>query len=234
MVNSSDARVLDGSLSNNSVHTSQGKDSAEVFVNDLDDDDDDILENIDVDQIVEQYQSSCTPQPSSFKLPPITPFIDKDNRQEATSLPPELCSNCSHGFKIGLCPEAGSHLQEMKDTLIIISNQLLDDVNDLSPEQINKLRQDRFIHIMSLEDMKDVIHHQFHSLLLIGLVSHLVLLRRNHAFQSLLKLTTLKVPRTKNGVVIIFRGPISWRMVTRKCLEITLSVSTKERSLMLR
>ncbi|RXH93004.1 hypothetical protein DVH24_013580 [Malus domestica] len=143
MVNSSDARVLDGSLSNNSVHTSQGKDSAEVFVNDLDDDDDDILENIDVDQIVEQYQSSCTPQPSSFKLPPITPFIDKDNRQEATSLPPELCSNCSHGFKIGLCPEAGSHLQEMKDTLIIISNQLLDDVNDLSPEQINKLRQDR-------------------------------------------------------------------------------------------
>ncbi|KAM1556348.1 hypothetical protein ACFX15_039383 [Malus domestica] len=143
MVNSSDARVLDGSLSNNSVHTSQGKDSAEVFVNDLDDDDDDILENIDVDQIVEQYQSSCTPQPSISKLPPFTPFIDKDNRQEATSLPPELCLNCNHGFKIGLCPEAGSHLQEMKDTLIIISNQLLDDVNDLSPEQINKLRQDR-------------------------------------------------------------------------------------------
>ncbi|CAN6703529.1 unnamed protein product [Malus baccata var. baccata] len=143
MVNSSDARVLDGSLSNNSVHTSQGKDSAEVFVDDLDDDDDDILENIDVDQIVEQYQSSCTPQPSISKLPPFTPFIDKDNRQEAASLPPELRSNCSHGFKIGLCPEGGSHLQEMKDTLIIISNQLLDDVNDLSPEQINKLRQDR-------------------------------------------------------------------------------------------
>nr|XP_028961148.1 ATP-dependent DNA helicase Q-like 4A isoform X6 [Malus domestica] len=143
MVNSSDARVLDGSLSNNSVHTSQGKDSAEVFVNDLDDDDDDILENIDVDQIVEQYQSSCTPQPSISKLPPFTPFIDKDNKQEETSLPPELCSNCSHGFKIGLCPEAGSHLQEMKDTLIIISNELLDDVNDLSPEQINKLRQYR-------------------------------------------------------------------------------------------
>ncbi|TQE04493.1 hypothetical protein C1H46_009909 [Malus baccata] len=92
MVNSSDARVLDGSLSNNSVHTSQGKDSANFFVN--------ILENIVVDQIVEQYQSSCTPQPSISKLPPITPFIDKDNRQEATSLPPELCSNCSHGFKL--------------------------------------------------------------------------------------------------------------------------------------
>ncbi|KAM1027197.1 hypothetical protein ACFX2A_040992 [Malus domestica] len=99
--------------------------------------------NIDVDQIVEQYQSSCAPQPSISTLPPITPFIDKDNRQEATSLPPELCSNCSHGLNTGLCPEAGSHLQEMKDTLIIISNQLLDDVNDLSPEQINKLRQDR-------------------------------------------------------------------------------------------
>ncbi|KAH0988037.1 hypothetical protein GBA52_015214 [Prunus armeniaca] len=144
MVNNFDSRVPGGSFSNNSVHTSQIKHSAKVLVNDIDDDDE-ILENIDVDQIVEQYQSSCTPQPSISKLPPITPSIDKDNipRQEVTSLPPDLCSNCIHGFKIGLCPEAASHLQEMKDTLITISNELLDDVNDLSPTRIEKLRQDR-------------------------------------------------------------------------------------------
>lgn len=144
MVNNFDSRVPGGSFSNNTVHTSQIKHSAKVLVNDIDDDDE-ILENIDVDQIVEQYQSSCTPQPSISKLPPITPSIDKDNiaRQEVTSLPPDLCSNCIHGFKIGLCPEAASHLQEMKDTLITISNELLDDVNDLSPTRIEKLRQDR-------------------------------------------------------------------------------------------
>ncbi|PQM41011.1 ATP-dependent DNA helicase Q-like 4A isoform X2 [Prunus yedoensis var. nudiflora] len=144
MVNNFDSRVPGGSFSNNSVHTSQIKHSAKVLVNDIDDDDE-ILENIDVDQIVEQYQSSCTPQQSISKLPPITPSIDKDNiaRQEVTSLPPDLCSNCIHGFKIGLCPEAASHLQEMKDMLITISNELLDDVNDLSPMRIEKLRQDR-------------------------------------------------------------------------------------------
>jgi hypothetical protein len=32
----------------------------------------------------------------------------------------------------------------MKDMLIVISNELLDDVNELSPEQIQKLRRDRF------------------------------------------------------------------------------------------
>jgi hypothetical protein len=60
------------------------------------------VQNIDVDQIVEQYQSTCTPQPSISKLPPITPTIDKYNfsRQDESSLPPELCSNCSHGLKV--------------------------------------------------------------------------------------------------------------------------------------
>lgn len=47
-------------------------------------------------------------------------------------------------MQIGLCPEAAIHLQEMKDMLITISNELLDDVNELSPAQIEKLRQDRF------------------------------------------------------------------------------------------
>lgn len=62
------------------------------------------FQNIDVDQIVEQYQSNCTPQPLISKLPPITPSIDKDSiaRQEVTSLPPDLCSNCIHGLKVCL------------------------------------------------------------------------------------------------------------------------------------
>lgn len=61
-------------------------------------------QNIDVDQIVEQYQSqsACTPQPSVSKLPPITPIIEKDNvaRQEESNFPDELCMNCSHGLKV--------------------------------------------------------------------------------------------------------------------------------------
>ncbi|KAL5538281.1 hypothetical protein UlMin_046296, partial [Ulmus minor] len=58
-------------------------------------------------------------------------------------LPPELCSTCSHGFQLGICPEAASCLQEMKDMLISISNELLDNVNDISPAQMEKLRLDR-------------------------------------------------------------------------------------------
>ncbi|KAM5574436.1 ATP-dependent DNA helicase Q-like 4A [Rosa sericea] len=146
LVKNSHSQVSGGSFSNNSVHTSQAKECSNNLVNEMDgDDDDDILENIDVDHIVEQYQSSCTPKPSISKLPPLTPSIQKDNtvRQESTCLPPELCTNCVHGFKIGLCPEAANHLQEMKDMLIAISNELLDDVNELSPKQIEKLRQDR-------------------------------------------------------------------------------------------
>ncbi|XP_038877365.1 ATP-dependent DNA helicase Q-like 4A isoform X2 [Benincasa hispida] len=102
----------------------------------LEDEDDDIIE------------AACTPQPSVSKLPPITTTIEKDNvaRQEESNFPDELCTNCSHGFKIELCPEASGHLQELKDRLISISNDLLDNVNNLSPVQIDKLRQER-IHV---------------------------------------------------------------------------------------
>ncbi|TXG64064.1 hypothetical protein EZV62_011058 [Acer yangbiense] len=125
------------------MNTSQINKSAEVMADDIDDDE--ILKNIDVDQIVmEHYQSTCTPQPSISKLPPITPNADNDKfgRQDDACLTPELCSNCNHGFKLGLCPEATGHIQEMKDKLIAISNELLDNA-DLSPAQIEKLRQDR-------------------------------------------------------------------------------------------
>ncbi|KAM6581019.1 hypothetical protein CsatA_004793 [Cannabis sativa] len=136
-----------GSVGNHNVHghTSQRKESQKACVTDLDDDDE-ILESIDVDQIVEQYQSSCTPQSTTSRLPPITPTTNnKSNfvRQDEACLPPELCSTCSHGSKLGTCPDAARHLQEMKDMLISVSNELIDNFDSLSPEQTEKLRQDR-------------------------------------------------------------------------------------------
>lgn len=61
------------------------------------------FQDIDVDQIVmEHYQSTCIPQPSISKLPPVTPTLSTVNiaKHEETFLPLELCSNCSHGFKV--------------------------------------------------------------------------------------------------------------------------------------
>ncbi|KAL0732632.1 hypothetical protein Bca4012_008841 [Brassica carinata] len=109
-------------------------------------DDDDILQNIDVDQIVmEHYQSTSTPQPSVSSFPLRTPPVDRSasTREEECCLPPELCSDCSHGIKLGLCPEASTHLEQMKNALIAISNELLDDDTDLSPDRIQELRQER-------------------------------------------------------------------------------------------
>ncbi|KAI3990902.1 hypothetical protein MKX01_026086 [Papaver californicum] len=108
--------------------------------------DDEIFQTLDVDQIVQEHiQLTCTPQSSMSKLPPFTPIVNKDNytSPEATCLPPELSINCDHGLKVALCTEAASHLQEKKDLLISISNELLDNGDDLSPPQLEKLRQDR-------------------------------------------------------------------------------------------
>lgn len=51
---------------------------------------------------MEKYQSSSTPQPSMSKFPPITPAGDKDNfaGQGDNFLPPELCLDCIHGYKV--------------------------------------------------------------------------------------------------------------------------------------
>ena len=46
-------------------------------------------------------------------------------------------------MQLGLCPEASNHLQDMKDKLIALSNELLDNVADLSSNEIEKLRQER-------------------------------------------------------------------------------------------
>lgn len=138
------SNVLAGSFVNHTVQTCQTKEFVETSADYIDDDD--LIESIDVDQIVmEHYQATCTPQPAISKFPLITPTADQNSfiRPEEISVPPELCSNCSHGFKLGLCPEAAKHLQEMKDMLIAVSNDLLDNAAELSQAQIDKLRQDR-------------------------------------------------------------------------------------------
>lgn len=144
--NHSHQHVIDGLSNRQTTHASTVNGFQKPFSDDIGDDDDDILESLDVDKIVmEHYQSSGTPQPLMSKLPPITPTASKENNKipEETCLPPELCVNCSHGLKLGLCYEAANHLQTMKDMLISISNDLLDNFNDLNPEQLGKLRQDR-------------------------------------------------------------------------------------------
>ncbi|KAF2618199.1 hypothetical protein F2Q68_00040626 [Brassica cretica] len=120
--------------------------------------DDDILQNIDVDQIMmEHYQSTSTPPPSVSSLPSRTPPVDKSasRREEESCLPPELCSNCSHGIKLGLCPEASTHLEQMKNVLIAISNELLDDDTDLSPDRIQELRQERLLLKKQIQQLED-------------------------------------------------------------------------------
>ncbi|XP_050210457.1 ATP-dependent DNA helicase Q-like 4A isoform X2 [Mercurialis annua] len=137
-------KASSGSFSNHNGYTSHNMESAEASTDFIDDDD--LLGNIDVDQIImEHYQSNCTPQPSISKFPPITPTVNKNNFPlfEENSLPPELCENCNHGHKLGLCPDSDNHLQEMKDRLIAVSNELLDNAINLSSVQIEKLRQDR-------------------------------------------------------------------------------------------
>lgn len=47
--------------------------------------------------------------------------------------------------QLGLCPEASTHVEQMKDVLLAISNELLDDATDLSPDRVEQLRQERSI-----------------------------------------------------------------------------------------
>ncbi|XP_018452745.2 ATP-dependent DNA helicase Q-like 4B [Raphanus sativus] len=101
-------------------------------------DDDDMLESIDVEKIImEHYHSTCTHQPS------VNIFASRGN--EEPCLPPELCSNCSHGVKLGLCLQASSHVEQMKDALLAVSNELLDDSTNLSPGHFEQLCQERLL-----------------------------------------------------------------------------------------
>ncbi|KAG8368802.1 hypothetical protein BUALT_Bualt15G0084600 [Buddleja alternifolia] len=134
-------QTINYSASKSAVHASARNGPKSSHADGIDDDD--ILENIDVDQIISQHYQA-TPQPSISKLPPITPQTNKSNfPSEETDLPPELCLKCSHNCKLGLCPEASTHLQAMKDTLIAISNDLIDNVDEMSSEKVETLRQER-------------------------------------------------------------------------------------------
>ncbi|XP_055816296.1 ATP-dependent DNA helicase Q-like 4A isoform X2 [Solanum dulcamara] len=142
-VNNSHARGV-GEISSN--HAIGVRKTQELYTTCADGtEEDDILLNIDVDQIVEHYQTNSTPQPSVSRFPSTTPVTNSQSLAgpEETNLPPELSLNCNHGLKLGLCPGALDHLQEMKDKLIEISNDLLDNVSDLSSEQVEMLRQER-------------------------------------------------------------------------------------------
>ncbi|XXG73559.1 hypothetical protein AAC387_Pa07g2458 [Persea americana] len=132
----------DGLPSNQRMHVGNNSMHRDDFADTMEDD---LLEDIDVDQIVmEHYQTNGTPQSSTYKVSPVTPSESKDNiTSEENCLPIELCTKCHHGFKLALCPEAANHLQEMKDTLIAISNELLDNASELSPLQSEKLWQER-------------------------------------------------------------------------------------------
>ncbi|KAA8536559.1 hypothetical protein F0562_029037 [Nyssa sinensis] len=159
MLNNSHARDVNGLSSNHTSHSSQMNGFEDSFPSGIDDDD--ILKNIDVDQIVmEHYQSTCTPQPSISNSLPITPTANKDNvaAHKEACLPPELCLNCSHGTKLGICPGAANHLQDMKDMLIGISNELLDNVTELSPDQIERLHQDRLQLNKQIQQLEKYLH----------------------------------------------------------------------------
>ncbi|XP_068662077.1 ATP-dependent DNA helicase Q-like 4A isoform X2 [Aristolochia californica] len=109
-------------------------------------DDDEILKDIDVDQIVmDHYRATGTPQSSDQKSSPFTPVVNNGNikRYADDSLPVELSLMCNHGFKVALCPEAMIHLQDMKERLITVSNELLDNASELSVEKLQKLHQER-------------------------------------------------------------------------------------------
>uniref|UniRef100_A0A0E0DEF5 DNA 3'-5' helicase n=1 Tax=Oryza meridionalis TaxID=40149 RepID=A0A0E0DEF5_9ORYZ len=101
-------------------------------------DEDELLASIDVDRIVmEHYQATNTPRGSS-KSP-----LEKCNFNgfDENNLPQELSIMCDHGSKLAFCPEAKSHLLEMKDNLLAISHELID--GQLSPQQSDDLHQKR-------------------------------------------------------------------------------------------
>ncbi|KAI3515692.1 hypothetical protein L1887_14595 [Cichorium endivia] len=81
---------------------------------------------------------------SISKSAPFTPAANNSLVAcEDINLPPELDVDCIHGFKLGTCPEAITHLQDLKDMLISISNDLIDNVSEFDSDQVEKLCEDR-------------------------------------------------------------------------------------------
>ncbi|KAJ7531759.1 hypothetical protein O6H91_14G057500 [Diphasiastrum complanatum] len=113
--------------------------------------DDHILQSIDLDQIVSEHYEKGSSQPL---LTP-THLADKafaSDRAQVGKDTPMMTSpvvkassdySCRHGVQVHLCAEAAVHLQEIKDQLITVSNELLDNTGDLSPAHAEKLRMER-------------------------------------------------------------------------------------------
>ncbi|KAG6472532.1 hypothetical protein ZIOFF_069998 [Zingiber officinale] len=103
----------------------------DIFLDALDDDQ--LLQSIDVDQIVmEHYQVTGTPKGSVSKHAPFTPVSRSyigHPREDA--LPLKLCELCIHGSK------------QMKDRLITVSTELLDNAFELCAEHCKNLNQER-------------------------------------------------------------------------------------------
>ncbi|KAG6472380.1 hypothetical protein ZIOFF_069840 [Zingiber officinale] len=120
-------------------------------------DDDQLLQSIDVDQIVmEHYQVTGTPEGSVSKHAPFTPVSRSYiGHPREDTLPLKLCELCIHGSK---CPGASVHLQQMKDRLITVSTELLDNAFELCPEHYKNLNQEQFVLVYILH-LKNKIQH---------------------------------------------------------------------------
>ncbi|XP_031504419.1 ATP-dependent DNA helicase Q-like 4A [Nymphaea colorata] len=150
-----------GSISNPSsipdVFLSNGNtnfdDLSEEFMDAIEDEE--ILKSIDVDQIVmNHYQSTGTPPSLVSKVSPITPGgLAHDIGGLAE---PDI--KCGHGCKMVHCSEALNHLQEMKDRLIVISNELLDNSDQLAPHHSAQLRDERLQLNRQIQDLERFLH----------------------------------------------------------------------------
>ncbi|KAF3777388.1 ATP-dependent DNA helicase Q-like 4A [Nymphaea thermarum] len=141
---SNPSSIPDVFLSNGNINFD---DLSEEFMDAIEDEE--ILKSIDVDQIVmNHYQSTGTPPSVLSKVSPITPGgLAHDIGGLAE---PDI--KCCHGCKMVDCSEALNHLQEMKDRLIVISNELLDNSDQLAPHHSAQLRDERcsfFFFLMS-------------------------------------------------------------------------------------
>ncbi|CAM6100420.1 unnamed protein product [Calypogeia fissa] len=115
-------------------------------------DDDDLLVNIDLDQIVSEHYEKGSTQQTLGALQargrardlPATPVGLSSSGPRPLNGSSVLHKHyCSHGLEIHLCGGAQVHLQELKDKLIHVSNELLDNAAELSPSRSEELRVQR-------------------------------------------------------------------------------------------
>lgn len=120
---------------------------------------------------MEHYQATNTPRGSASHNMSTPPGNKCNlNGMDEANLPQELSELCNHQCKVGqvhlcsillgaisacyliiyyllqlaFCREAMTHLQEMKDELIAVANELLDDDGELNPQHSQELRKKRF------------------------------------------------------------------------------------------